>query len=370
MPDYRRTPRRLLAYFLAVPVIVLVYIGAFGTRVWAALRPAVATFLGATVIGSVYADEALKRAPATPMRAVAALALAVVLVGHGMAPPPALAAGNDPAESVIAAAREYLGNPFRMGAEGPKHFDCSGLVFRSFADAGELPRIGGMRLLARGYMRWFIARGLFTKDVDKADRGDLVVWGMGEHIGIYLGGNKAISALINPWGISVHTLGGVRLEVDYFLRVDWSNGDGPPDPGPGDDPGPTDEPGKPPPDPAPDPAPDPGAGPGNGNSTGSSDKGNNNPGDNPPPDNGQNNKPPNEPPNEPEGIRGKHGVTTGTLNMRNGADPQARIIGWISRGKTFKILGTGTSPAGYLWYEIQTVSGKRGWIYSYWVKPA
>jgi cell wall-associated NlpC family hydrolase len=358
MPDYRRAPRRLLAYLLAVPVIVLVYVGAFGTRVWAALRPAVATFLGATVIGSVYADEALKRAPATPMRAAAVLALVIALVGHGMAPAPTFAA-NDPAEAVIAAAREYLDHPFRMGAEGPKYFDCSGLVFRAFSDAGELPRIGGMRLLSRGYMRWFISRGLFTRDVDKAQRGDLVIWGMGEHIGIYLGGNKAISALINPWGISVHSLGGVRLDVDYFLLVNWRNGDGPGNPGPGDNPPPPDEPA------------DPGAGPGNGNSTGSSDNGNNQPPDEPGngPDNG--NPPPdgnNGPPDEPQAIRGKQGITTGVLNMRSAADPDARIIGWLGRNKTFKILGTGKSPAGYLWYEAQTVSGKRGWIFSYWVR--
>ena len=56
-----------------------------------------------------------------------------------------------------------------------------------FADAGELPRIGGMRLLARGYLRWFSSRGLFTKNEAEAQPGDLVVWNNGEHIGIYLG---------------------------------------------------------------------------------------------------------------------------------------------------------------------------------------
>ena len=56
MPDSSRTPRRLFAYLLAIPVIALVYVGAFGSRVWAALRPSVALVLGATVIGTVYAD--------------------------------------------------------------------------------------------------------------------------------------------------------------------------------------------------------------------------------------------------------------------------------------------------------------------------
>jgi cell wall-associated NlpC family hydrolase len=396
MPDSRRTPR--LAYLLAIPVIVLVYVGAFGSRVWAALRPAVATVLGVTVIGSVYADEALKRTPATPMRAAAALALAVALVGPGMAPTPA-AAASDPLEAVMAAARGYLGHRYQLGAEGPKQFDCSGLIYRIFSDAGELPRIGGMRLRAVGYMRWFVSRGLFTRDESEARRGDLVVWAKGDHIGIYIGDGKAISALINPYGVSVHSLHGIHKSVDYFLHVNWSNGDGPGNgsgdpgnggddpgngsgngPGPGDNPGPGDGPGANPGD--------PGAGPGNGDSAGSSKGGNNPPdnnGGNNPPDNGGGNdpgnppadnpgtdnpgvRPPNNQPNQPDTGNGKRGLSTGTMNMRVSADPSARIVGWVSRGSTFKIIATGKSPAGYLWYQVETVSGKQGWIYSFWVR--
>src|SRR5688500_3959170 len=217
MPDLSRAPYRLLAYVLAVPVVALVYVGAFGSRVWAALRPSVATLLGATVIGSVYADEALKRAPQTPVRAAAVFALAIALVGHGMAPAPASAA-NDPIEAVIAAAKDKLNKPFMLGQEGPRFFACSGLIYRVFEETGELPRIGGYRLRAAGYMRWFVSRGLFTKDVDKADRGDLVIWDKGDHIGIYLGDGKAISALINPWGVTIHSLGGISQDVDYFLK--------------------------------------------------------------------------------------------------------------------------------------------------------
>ena len=39
-------------------------------------------------------------------------------------------------ENVIAAARQYVGVPYRVGSEGPALFDCSGLVFRAFSDAG------------------------------------------------------------------------------------------------------------------------------------------------------------------------------------------------------------------------------------------
>ena len=419
MPDNRRAPRRALTYLLAVPVIAIVYLGVFGTRIWSLLRPAVAAALGVTVIGSVYADEALKRAPATPVRAAAALALAVVLVGHGMAPAPASAA-PDPAEAVIASARDYVGRGYQLGAEGPKQFDCSGLIYRAFLDAGELPRIGGMRLRAVGYLRWFVARGLFTRDVDKADRGDLVVWDRGEHIGIYLGDGKAISALVDPYGVTVHSLRGIHMPVDYFLQVDWRNGDGPGNDGPGNGDGDNsnngndgntntgkgnNDPGKGPGngdstgsrnDPGSDNT-DPGDNPGNGdpgNGNGNPDPGNgdgngDNPGngtetDNPDPEPGngdgdgngngdgdtQNGPPaPENPGAIPNGPRGgKQGYTTGTLNIRVSADPNARILGWLGRNRTVKITGQGNSPAGYLWYEVKTTTGKSGWVFSHWVR--
>ena len=384
MSDQSRAPIRLLALVLAVPVIALAYAGAFGTRVWAAFRPSVATLLGATVIGSVYADEALRRAPQTPVRAAAVFALAIALVGHGMAPAPASAA-SDPVEAVIAAAKEKLDKPFQIGAEGPRLFDCSGLIFRVFEETGQLPRIGGMRLRAVQYQRWFVSRGLFTRDVDKADRGDLVIWDNGEHIGIYLGEGRAISALVNPWGVTIHSLHGIHLPVDYFLKVDWrnggdgndngngnenpgnGNGHGNGDPGPGgNDNGSGDDSGNGQPE---NPGAQPGDGGPNGNGTdyGKPDNGNGKPDDgngNENPDNGNEN-----PGTEPEGIRGQPAVAGGTMNLRVGADPSGRIIGWVSKGTRFKIINEGSSPSGWLWYEIQTVSGKRGWVWSHWVRP-
>jgi hypothetical protein len=41
----------------------------------------------------------------------------------------------------------------------------------------------------------------------------------------------------------------------------------------------------------------------------------------------------------------------------------------VGRGGEFKIVGRGNSPAGYLWYQIRTKSGKEGWLYSRWVQP-
>src|SRR4051794_13163370 len=225
-----RSPSRLLVFALALPIFGLVYVTTFGARFWAALRPAVATFLGATVIGSIYAETAYRKTP-TPIRGAAVVALSVALVMPSFSAPQTVAAA-DPAEAVIAAAKQYLDYHFQIGAEGPHEFDCSGLVYRAFSDAGELPRIGGMRLRAAGYMQYFVSRGRFVRSESQAQRGDLVIYEGGVHIGIYLGDGKVISALINPWGVSIHSLHGVHLPVSYFLHVNWGGGDST-DPGPG-----------------------------------------------------------------------------------------------------------------------------------------
>jgi hypothetical protein len=363
MPDNRRARSKLLVFVLALPVFVLVYATAFGGRIWAALRPGVAALLGATVIGSVYAGEAARRAPATPMRAAAVFALAVMLVVPAVAPSPASAA-KDPAEAVIAAASEYVGSGYRLGMTGPRKFDCSGLMYRIFSDAGELPRIGGMRLRARGYMRWFVARGLFTREESEARRGDLVVYNSGSHIGIYLGEGKVLSALREPWGVSVHKLHGVRLPVSYFLQVDWSRGNGSGGDDGGDKPGDGDKPEKPSDGKPPEKPTDDDTDKNTDANTGKKNKDKNNgvtatgTRDRERPTTEGNNARP----------KGLNGFATGTMNLRVAADPDARIIGWVGRGAYFKIIGTGTSPAGYNWYEVQTRGGKEGWVYSRWVQ--
>ena len=82
-----------------------------------------------------------------------------------------------------------------------------------------------MRLRAAGYMQYFKSRGRFTKKVSEAQRGDLVIYGGGKHIGIYLGNGRVISALVNPWGVKVHSLNGIHEPFSYFLHVNWGGGD-------------------------------------------------------------------------------------------------------------------------------------------------
>jgi len=324
----------------------------------------VATFLGATVIASIYGEEAYRRTP-TPVRAGAAVFMSLTLIATSFGAPATVAAA-DPAEAVIAAAREYVGANYRLGSEGPRTFDCSGLIYRAFADAGELPRVGGMRLRARGYMQYFVSRGRFTRNEAEARPGDLVVYAMGEHIGIYVGDGKVLSALVQPWGVSVHKMKSINLKVSYILQVNWGGGDGG-NGGGGDNaggngdgnngggdngrPGGTDNIGR------------PGA---EGNDTDSQPDSSTN-------GNGGNNAGGGDQPNTNNGAPARpdrrNAVAVGTMNLRSAADPNARIIGWIGRNGAFKIVGTGKSPAGYDWFQVETRSGKTGWVYARWVRP-
>lgn len=343
MPVQRRAPRRLLVFILAVPIVLAVYLTAIGHRIWSVVRPIVAAMLGATVITSVYAEQAIRHVPAparvTPLKAAFVMALAVAVVTAGIVPAPSVAA--QPNEAVVAAAREYLGTPYRLGAEGPQGIDCSGLVYRAFADAGELPRVGGRRLRAAGYMKYFVSRGLNGKE---GQRGDLVIYGGGRHIGIYLGEDRVLSALTE--GVSIHSLRGISYEFNFFLHVDWSVGDGKPADNGGE--------------------PDKNKGPDKDNGP---DKTNN-----PDPligaDGGEAVVPDSsEPTDQPAEPQLRQGLAIGTMNLRAQPGPEEKIIGWVSRGTTFKILGTGNSPGGATWYKVESRSGRIGWVWEGWARP-
>jgi cell wall-associated NlpC family hydrolase len=131
--------------------------------------------------------------------------------------------GRSEAERVVQQARKYIGRRFRLGTEGPRYFDCSGLVFRVYQQAGLLRKVGGSRRLAAGYYYYFKRKGQADKRNPKV--GDLVVWRKKRergisHIGIYVGNGRVISALINPWGVCRTTIRGLRGQrVVAYLHV-------------------------------------------------------------------------------------------------------------------------------------------------------
>ena len=121
----------------------------------------------------------------------------------------------DAAQKIIAAATRHLGAPYVTGTEGPRTFDCSGLVFRVFKDTGELAVIGGSRKTARAYMDLFQRRGQASRTHGRP--GDLVIYNHGEHIGIYVGHGKVISAIYD--GVSKTRLRHLSIPFTEFLHT-------------------------------------------------------------------------------------------------------------------------------------------------------
>jgi len=113
----------------------------------------------------------------------ASFAAALTAAGGG-----ATSAGSPTGQDLVAAATRYLGVPYVWGGEsldeGGLH--CSGLVQRALADLGvtDVPRV------AREQM----ALGTAVPSLDQALPGDLVVFGGGTHIGIYVGDGRMIDA--------------------------------------------------------------------------------------------------------------------------------------------------------------------------------
>ena len=122
------------------------------------------------------------------------------------------------ADRVIAVAMAKRGRPWAYGATGPRAFDCSGLVTYAFRRAGVLAQIGsGRNRGGSSMLRWARARHL-TRSV--GHRGDIVVWGNGAHVGIYLGKGRAISTLTS--GVRVHGLRVLNTRFTTFISTGLS----------------------------------------------------------------------------------------------------------------------------------------------------
>jgi len=127
--------------------------------------------------------------------------------------------GNE-ASRIVRLAASHIGARFRLGTEGPRTFDCSGLIYRVYKQAGLLNKIGGARRLAAGYYYWFKKHGAVSRGNPQV--GDLVIWkekGRIAHSGIYVGHGHVISALINPWGVKRTHINTLHARFFAFLHV-------------------------------------------------------------------------------------------------------------------------------------------------------
>jgi hypothetical protein len=242
--------------------------------------------------------------------ALAAL-LSVFLVATG-APTPVHAATG--AGGVIALAKTKLGDPWVHTAVGPNAFDCSGLVYYVFRKTGNLYRIGGRRMSGYGYYSYFRHRGLASRTGGKP--GDLVVWGGGSHIGIYLGNGKAISTLTR--GVTIHGVYAVTARFTAFLHTGFSNA-------------------------APVPATVP--------------------------------APPAKPPvaNEPS-VPPIHAITSSVrrtianLNLRRQPYVGARILKVLPKGTKLDVLRSTHDARGRTWLKVRVASSTRGWVASWYTR--
>jgi len=148
----------------------------------------------------------------------AALA-AVILFSLAPSTPAAATTTTTEAQQIIRIARAQIGDPWRYGATGPSSFDCSGLVRYAFRRAGDAGSIHTTYLRsARSLYRWFKAHGKASRTNPKV--GDLVIWGYGTHVGIYIGNGKAISTLRN--GVRVHGVHAVTARFTAYLHTGMS----------------------------------------------------------------------------------------------------------------------------------------------------
>jgi hypothetical protein len=241
------------------------------------------------------------------LRAAAFAALLSVFVVATGAPAPVNAATG--VNGVISLAKAQLGDPWVHYAVGPNAFDCSGLVYYVFRKTGNLYRIGGRRMSGYGYYSYFRHRGLASRTGGRP--GDLVVWGGGSHIGIYLGNGKAISTLTR--GVRIHGIYAVTKRFTAFLHTGFS-------------------------------APTPATAPAKTVASGE--------------------------PSVPtiHAITSAARRTIGNLNLRRRPFVGARILAVLPKGTRLGVLASAHDGRGRLWYNVKTAAYGRGWVASWYTR--
>jgi len=146
-----------------------------------------------------------------------ALAGAVILTfAPGTSGSAAAAEPATEAQQIIQIAKAQIGDPWRYATQGPRAFDCSGLIIYSYTKAGDARVIGkGQLRSARAMYTYFKSRGLASRS--NPHPGDIVIWGGGSHAGIYIGNGKAISTLTS--GVRVHGVHAVRASFTAYLHT-------------------------------------------------------------------------------------------------------------------------------------------------------
>ena len=131
---------------------------------------------------------------------------------------PAPAAKPNLGALVAKIALSERGKRYAYGASGPRAFDCSGLVLYAYRRAGLARSIHGGHS-ARGMYRWARAHRLTSRSHPRA--GDIVVYGGGSHVGIYIGRGLVVSALNGRQGIRITRLHALRTPFTAFIHPQY-----------------------------------------------------------------------------------------------------------------------------------------------------
>ena len=174
----------------------------------------------APVAPAILAERALAEAPVTDGATLDPVVSAgTTRTTAGSTPAPAAGAtAKVPASAVVVAfARSHLRARYRHDATGPSSFDCSGLMWRVFQEAGLGTKVTSRS--ARGIYVSYRSRGLASRTNPQV--GDLIVWGQGSHVGVYIGRGYAISALVQ--GVRVHRVHAMFTPFTAYLHTHLAN---------------------------------------------------------------------------------------------------------------------------------------------------
>ena len=220
MSQKRARLRALAALGLSIVVLgaLVPATSAASTEISARIAAPAASLAPLTALSRAADDAAITSASVDPATiASAALAGTIDLSAQPrpLVAAPAVAPATVAASTrIIALARTHLGARYQYGATGPHAFDCSGLVYRVFVDAGIGNRIAGLRSAEALYAHF---RALGRTSTRNPQPGDLVIFGGGSHVGIYIGAGRVIHAMVS--GVAITRISAVYPRFTTYIHM-------------------------------------------------------------------------------------------------------------------------------------------------------